>query len=128
MAASVGDLLSRSIDGLVRGVVVPVTGVIPVLVSKGLLLVAFAGLWLGFGIALVTNPAALDDWWRAITQLPLPVQALAWLLFLPVLAGLWVWQTDWPLVVRWILIVGIAAWNLMVFNPRPGRAPQVVTR
>jgi hypothetical protein len=35
-----------------------------------------------------------------------------------VTAGLWVWETAWPLVVRLALIVGLGAWNLAVFFPR----------
>ena len=46
-------LQSAAIEGLVRWILVPVTGVIPFLVSSGILLVVFAVLWLGFGAALV---------------------------------------------------------------------------
>jgi hypothetical protein len=50
------------------------------------------------------------------------VQIGAWLLFLPVVAGLWIWETTWPLIVRVVLIVGIAGWNLLVFLPRAAQA------
>jgi hypothetical protein len=39
-------------------------------------------------------------------------------LFLPVMAGLWVWETTWPLVLRVMIIVGLAGWNLLVLLPR----------
>jgi hypothetical protein len=115
---TVTKLIATSVDALVRWIVVPVTSVIPRLVSSGLALVLFGAVWLGFGVAVATNPATLDEAWHAIGQLPLPVQGLVWLLFLPVMAGLWVWGTDWPDVVRFVVIAGIAGWNLLVFVPR----------
>ena len=45
-------------------------------------------------------------------------KASAWVLFLPVMAGLWIWETGWPTLVRLLLVVGIAGWNLLVFLPR----------
>jgi hypothetical protein len=126
MAGFISGLFSGAIDRLVRWVVLPVTSLIPGLVSKGILLLVFAALWLGFGVAIVANPAALDDIWAAITGLPLLLQAIAWLLFLPVMAGLWVWDTDWPTVVRLVVIAGIAGWNLMVFIPHRESAPAAV--
>ena len=43
---------------------------------------------------------------------------MVWVLFLPVMAGLWVWETTWPLAVRVLVIVSVAGWNLLVFLPR----------
>ena len=107
------------ITGLVNGVVVPVTSSIPFLVSSGLLLVLFGGLWIAFAIAVLRRGSSLDLAWERIRRLPRLVQGLAWLLFLPVLAGLWTWRTSWPLVARLTLITGVAGWNLLVFIPRP---------
>ena len=92
------------------------------LVRTGLLFAGFAALWAGFWAALVLDPAMLDTAWAAIAGLPLPIQAVAWLLFLPVMAAMWTWQTDWPIVVRLVLVAGIAGWNLLVFLPRRGAA------
>ena len=113
-----GKLIGTSVETLVKWTVVPVADAIPRLISSGLALVLFGAVWIGFGIALVANPAMLDDASHAIGQLPLPLQAIVWLLFLPVMAGLWVWGTDWPGVVRLVLIAGIAGWNLLMFVPR----------
>ncbi len=113
-----GTTLSRTIEGLVKWVIVPVTSVIPFLVSSGILLAVFAALWLGFGVGLATDRAALDAAWQSLAQLPLPLQALALLLFMPLVAGLWIWQTTWPEALRLVLIAAIAGWNLLVFIPR----------
>lgn len=118
MATMFGTAIGGGVDRLVRWLIVPVAEMIPVLVRTGILFVVFAALWFGFFVALVANPVALDSVWRAIQGLPLVVQALAWLLFLPLTAGLWTWTTDWPLVVRLVLVLGIAGWSLAMFLPR----------
>ena len=116
--ATFATALAGSIDLLVTRVILPVTSVIPFLVRTGLLMLGFAGLWLAFLGAMVLDPGRLDDLWRTITGLSFVGQALAWLLFLPFMAGLWVWATDWPLIARIVFIVAIAGWNLVVFIPR----------
>lgn len=113
-----GAVLGGTIDGLVRHVVVPVTGVIPALVERGMLLAGYAVLWAAVLLGLAADPSAVDAAWRTIGAWPLPVQGLAWLLFLPVMAGLWAWETDWPLALRIVAVLGLAAWNLIVFIPR----------
>ena len=125
MAKEIGDVIAGSVDRLVRWVVVPVTSAIPLLVSSGVLLVAFAALWLTFMMAVAMNPGALGESWRMVAGLPLLVQGLAWLLLMPLMAGLWVWQTDWPLVARVAVIVGAAGWNLLVFFPHRGQGRDV---
>lgn len=116
-----GKLIGTTVDTLVTRIVIPITSVIPRLVSSGALLAVFATLWLAIGATVVANPAGLDATWRAIGEWPFPVQAIGWLLFLPVMAGLWIWATDWPLAARIVLVVGLAGWNLLVFIPRRER-------
>jgi hypothetical protein len=118
MAVLFGNALSATLERLVRWVIVPVTSVIPLLVSSGLLLLGFAAMWVAFFAAMIAAPTALDAAWQALGALPLVLQAVAWLLLLPLTAGLWVWATDWPLIVRIVLVAGIAGWNLLVFIPR----------
>jgi hypothetical protein len=92
------------------------------LAEHGVLFGIFAILWVAFGIALIWSQGSLDQTWATIRSLPLLVQIGAWLLFLPVMAGLWIWETTWPLIVRVVLIVGLAGWNLLVFLPRAAQA------
>jgi hypothetical protein len=84
----------------------------------GVLFAVFAVIWVAFGIALVRRHETVDEAWTRIRSLPLAVQLLVWLLFLPVMVGLWVWESTWPLVVRATLVLGIAGWNLVMFLPR----------
>ncbi len=107
------------IVALVNGVVAPVTSVIPFLVSSGVALVLFAGLWAAFGVAIIRSRTSLEAAWLRVRALPLALEALAWLVLLPVLVGLAVWRRGWPVVARVAVIAGIAGWNLLVFVPRP---------
>ena len=86
--------------------------------EHGVLFVLFASLWVAFGVALIWSQGSLDQAWATIRGLPLIVQLVVWLLFLPVMAGLWVWETAWPLLVRVLVIAGLAGWNLLVFMPK----------
>jgi len=80
--------------------------------------VVFALLWLAFGVALVWSQGSIDAAWTWVRSLPLVLQGFAWILFLPVMAGLWIWESGWPTLVRLTLVLGIAGWNLLVFLPR----------
>jgi hypothetical protein len=86
--------------------------------SNGVLFLIFLALWVIFGAAVVLSQGSLDEAWETIRGWPLILQALAWLLFLPVMFGLWVWETSWPLVIRLLLVLGAAGWNLLVLVPR----------
>jgi len=91
------------------------------LAETGVLFAIFAILWIGFAVALGWSQGSLDQAWSTIRGWPLVAQAVIWVLFLPVMVGLWIWETSWPIVVRVVLVVGIAGWNLLVFLPRAGR-------
>ena len=81
----------------------------------------FLVLWVAFGAALVTSQGSLDQAWQTIRAFPLPLQIVVWVLFLPVMIGMWVWEASgWNVVVRLVLVVSLAAWNLFMFLPRQG--------
>jgi hypothetical protein len=88
------------------------------LAESGILFAIFAVIWMAFGAALIVSQGSVDQAWQSIRELPLIVQLVVWVLFLPVMLGLWVWETAWPLVVRLVLVVGIAGWNLFMFLPK----------
>jgi hypothetical protein len=46
------------------------------------------------------------------------VQAVIWLLFLPIMLGLWIWERAWASTIRLVLLLAIAAWNVFLFFPR----------
>lgn len=75
-------------------------------------------LWLAFATALLFNRDLLDTVWQSFRSWPLLVQILVGFLILPVIAGLWIWETSWPLLLRLILIVGLAWITVYTFFPR----------
>jgi hypothetical protein len=110
--------MERTITGVVDAVVVPLTDAIVSIVENGLAFLMLAGLWLAFGWALVASQGSLDGAWAWSRGLPLIAQGVAWLLFLPVMLALWIWQTAWPLELRAVLIAGLAGGSLLIFLPR----------
>jgi ABC-type amino acid transport system permease subunit len=84
----------------------------------GILFAIFAVIWVAFAASLIFSQGSVDQAWQAIRGLPLIVQIVVWILFLPVMIGLWVWETTWPLIVRLVLVVGVAGWNLFMFLPK----------
>jgi hypothetical protein len=88
------------------------------LVTSGTAFVVFAVLWTAFGAGLIWSQGSVDAAWHWIRSLQLLAQLLVWFLFLPVVIGLWVWETTWPFIVRLVLVVGLAGWNLLMFVPR----------
>jgi hypothetical protein len=90
------------------------------LAEHGILFVFFALLWLAFAIALVMSQGSVDSAWEWIRSQHVVLQAVVWLLFLPVVAGMWIWETTWPLVLRLVLVIGLAGWNLIIFLPKAG--------
>jgi hypothetical protein len=88
------------------------------LAETGVLFAIFAVIWIAFGAALIWSHGSIDAAWQWIRDMPLVVQGLIWLLFLPVMLGLWIWETTWPLALRLPLVVGIGGWNLIMFLPR----------
>lgn len=88
------------------------------LAEHGVLFAIFAIVWVAFGIGLVFSQGSVDQAWQTVRDLPLILQIVVWVLFLPVMVGLWVWETSWPLIVRLVLVIGVAGWNLLVMLPR----------
>ncbi|HET7726478.1 MAG TPA: hypothetical protein VFK54_04050 [Candidatus Limnocylindrales bacterium] len=86
--------------------------------ESGVLFAVFGVLWAAFAGALVVSQGSVDETWRTIHGLPLLAQLVVWVLFLPVMVGLWIWETSWPLVIRLTLVVGVAGWNLLMFLPK----------
>ncbi|HEY4634121.1 MAG TPA: hypothetical protein VIH00_09415 [Candidatus Limnocylindrales bacterium] len=88
------------------------------LVESGVMFVIFAVIWIAFAAGLIWSQGSIDAAWESIRALPFLVQIVVWVLFLPVMIGVWVWETSWPLVVRLVVVIGIAGWNLLIFLPK----------
>ena len=75
-------------------------------------------LWLAIAAALLFNRELLDAAWASFRGWPLVVQLVVGLLVLPVVAGLWIWETSWPLLLRLVLVAGLAWVKVYTFNSR----------
>jgi len=74
-------------------------------------IVIFVVLWVGFAIALVVNREWLDILWNLVRELPLVVEMIVWVLLLPIVVGLWIWESSWPALVRLLGFAGIVGWT-----------------
>ena len=73
-------------------------------------------LWVGFAIAQVVNREWLDLLWNWVRALPSVVEIIVWVLFLPIMAGLWIWESSWPALVRLLAFAGIVVWTLLAVS------------
>ncbi len=75
-------------------------------------------LWLGFGAALLFDRERLPKLWSEFRSWNILIQLFVALLVLPVVLGLWIWQTRWPGWIRLVLVVGLAWMTEYTFFPR----------
>jgi hypothetical protein len=75
-------------------------------------------LWLGFGAALLFNQELLATTWRKFRSGNILFQVFATLVVLPLVLGLWIWQTRLPLGLRLLLVAGLAWATEYTFFPR----------
>ena len=75
--------------------------------------VIFVILWVGFITALVVNREWLDVLWNWAQALPIVARIIVWVLFLPILVGLWIWESTWSVLGRLVGFAGIVAWTLL---------------
>jgi succinate-acetate transporter protein len=110
---ALGVFVGVGVVALAAALVAGATGLFNVLVF-----LVFGVLWLSFAGALVFAPADLDALWCNYRERNVVVQALGWLLFLPLTAALFIWERRWQVALRSGLVLAIAALNLFMFFPR----------
>ena len=79
-------------------------------------IVIFAMLWVGFAIALVVNRDWLDLLWNWVRALPSVAEIIVWVLFLPIMVGLWIWESSWSAIVSLLAFAGIVVWTLLAVS------------
>jgi hypothetical protein len=77
-----------------------------------------AKLWAGFLGALVFNREILNHIWKSFRGLNIVLQVIIGLLTLPVIVGLWVWNTRLPAWLRAVIVVALAWVTIYTFFPR----------
>jgi ABC-type amino acid transport system permease subunit len=119
----IGNVRRKSVmDRLIETLATGLGNSIGWMADHGILFGIFALLWVAFAAGLALSQGSVDQAWTTVRGLPLIVQVTVWLVFLPVMIGLWVWESSWPLAFRVLLVVSIAAWNLLVFLPKAAQA------
>ena len=78
--------------------------------------VIFAMWWGGFIVALVVNREWLDLVWNWVRGLPLVAQITVWVLFLPGMVGLWIWEYSYPALIRILAFGGIVGWTVLAVS------------
>lgn len=83
----------------------------------GLWFIWMVGMWVAFFWLLFAD--RLDDVWRWVTQLPVLVEIVVWIVFFPWMLGTWVWTGSWPDWLRVALVVCFVVGWTVVSIPRP---------
>jgi len=76
----------------------------------------FAMLWVGFALALLVNREWFGLLWDSVRALPSLVEIIIWVLFLPIMAGLGIWESSWPAFARLLAFAGIIVWTLLAVS------------
>lgn len=79
-------------------------------------IVIFAILWVGFAIGLLVNREWLDLFWNWVGALPAVAEIIVWLVLLPIMVGLWIWESSWPALVRLLAFAGIVGWTFLAVS------------
>lgn len=99
-------------------------GVPPVAEGQGatvfgwVLLAVVVLVWTGFGIAMWAAPGVLVDIWEWVGGLSIAFKMVVWVLGLPWMLGLAIWQGAWPEMVRVALVAGLAVVSVWTFYPK----------
>jgi hypothetical protein len=76
----------------------------------------FAIWWVGFAIAWVVNREWLDLVWNGVRALPSVAQVVVWVFFLPIMVGLWIWESSWSALANLLALAGIVVWTLLAVS------------
>ena len=76
----------------------------------------FVILWAGFVIAFVVNREWLDALWNWIQVLPPVPKIIVWVLFLPIMVGLWIWESSWSTFGHLAGFTGMVGWTLLAVH------------
>lgn len=74
-------------------------------------------LWAAFGVLLLWRQDYLVELWNGFRGQNLLLQGIEFILLLPWVCALWLWNTGWLLWVRVLLVLGLAWVNLYMFWP-----------
>jgi hypothetical protein len=51
-----------------------------------------------------------------VGTLPAVAEIIIWVLLLPIMVGLWIWESSWPALVRLSAFAGLVVWTLLAVS------------
>jgi len=88
---------------------------------KTLWFLIMVSMWTAFFVLVAVSPGTLLDMWGWVRDLSWPLEVLMWIVFLPWMLALAVWQTDWAAWLRWTLIILFAVGWTVASRPKRKR-------
>ena len=89
----------------------------PEAVFNVIMLLLAALLWAAFGVLLLWRQDYLVELWNSFRGQNLLLQGIEFIVLLPWVCALWLWNTGWLLWVRILLVLSLAWVNLYMFWP-----------
>lgn len=75
-------------------------------------------LWAAFIMALALSTESLHAIWEWFRALDRPFQIAGWIVLLPFAAGLAIWESSWPALVRLTLVLVLALGTIIGYAPK----------
>lgn len=85
---------------------------------KRLWFAIMVGMWVAFFVLVAASPETLLSIWAWVTERSWPIQVLLWIVTLPWMLALYVWQSglaDWA---RWLIICVVALGWTVASRPK----------
>jgi hypothetical protein len=80
---------------------------------KRLWFLVMVGMWGAFIALAAVSPETLAEIWTWVRDRSWPIEVLLWIVFLPWMIGLAIWQSGWADGLRWLLIAVLAfGWSV----------------
>jgi hypothetical protein len=83
-----------------------------------LIFAVVAILWVAFSVALIVTAGSLEAQWDWVRGQSIVVQGVMWVLLLPWMAALAIWEGSFALGARLAIVAGLAVVNLYLFFPK----------
>ena len=77
---------------------------------------SFLILWIGLTAAVILNPGWLEDLLGWVQALPVLFRILVWVFLTPIMAALWIWNSDWGTFLKLLAFGGIVGWTALAVN------------
>ena len=88
-------------------------------VVAGIVYFSAVGVWAAFLVTMAVAPDTLDSIWQWFSQQDPMLRVAGWLVALPWTAALAAWESSWPVLIRFVIVVALAFGTVLAYAPRP---------